>query len=166
MNLFTNLGRALRWLREEREMRQYQVAEAASITKAMLSAYETGKQRPSLDTLEKILVALDCDLEALHEALEVIDTGTRHARARPTERYRRRRLRSTALDTAAIDVYELLGLGSRLAPGEEEALEEMLQGFHKLVRHLHHATRDAFASEITPPGAHSNDREREPDQQP
>ena len=58
MPVFDGLGKALRWLRAKQDKRQYQVAELAGITKAMLSAYETGKQRPSLETLEKIMEAL------------------------------------------------------------------------------------------------------------
>ena len=59
MPIFDGLGRSLRWLRERQVKRQYQVAAGAGITKAMLSAYETGKQNPSLDTLEKILDAAE-----------------------------------------------------------------------------------------------------------
>ena len=73
MSIFNGLGRALRWLRDRQGKRQYQVADAAGITKAMLSAYETGKQKPSLDTLEKILVALECDLNDLHNALQIVN---------------------------------------------------------------------------------------------
>ena len=73
MPIFQGLGRALRWLRDRQGKRQYQVADAAGITKAMLSAYETGKQKPSLDTLEKILAALDCDLNDLHNALQIVN---------------------------------------------------------------------------------------------
>src|SRR6185436_17319730 len=73
MPIFQGLGRALRWLRDRQAKRQYQVADAAGITKAMLSAYETGKQKPSLDTLEKILAALDGDLNDLHNALQIVN---------------------------------------------------------------------------------------------
>src|SRR5262245_59262305 len=73
MPIFQGLGRALRWLRDRQGKRQYQVADAAGITKAMLSAYETGKQKPSLDTLEKILAALECDLNDLHNALQIVN---------------------------------------------------------------------------------------------
>ena len=65
MSILEGLGRSLRWLRDRQSKRQYQVAEGAGITKAMLSAYETGKQKPSLDTLEKILVALDSHPDAV-----------------------------------------------------------------------------------------------------
>src|SRR6185369_7809945 len=73
MSIFHGLGRALRWLRDRQGKRQYQVADAAGITKAMLSAYETGKQKPSLVTLEKILAALDGDLNDLHNALQIVN---------------------------------------------------------------------------------------------
>src|SRR5215213_5490815 len=73
MSIFNGLGRALRWLRDRRGKRQYQIADGAGITKAMLSAYETGKQKPSLDTLEKILTALDCDLNDLHNSLQIVN---------------------------------------------------------------------------------------------
>ena len=73
MSTFQGLGRALRWLRDRQGKRQYQVADAAGITKAMLSAYETGKQKPSLDTLEKILDALDCSLNDLHNSLQIVN---------------------------------------------------------------------------------------------
>ena len=73
MPIFQALGRALRWLRDRQGKRQYQVADAAGITKAMLSAYETGKQKPSLDTLEKILDALDCTLNDLHNSLQIVN---------------------------------------------------------------------------------------------
>src|SRR5262249_8964891 len=73
MSIFHGLGRALRWLRDRQGKRQYQVADAAGITKAMLSAYETGKQKPSLDTLEKILSALECDLNDLHNSLQIVN---------------------------------------------------------------------------------------------
>jgi transcriptional regulator with XRE-family HTH domain len=73
MPIFQGLGRALRWLRDRQAKRQYQVADSAGITKAMLSAYETGKQKPSLETLEKILAALDGDLNDLHNALQIVN---------------------------------------------------------------------------------------------
>ena len=83
MSIFNGLGRALRWLRDRQGKRQYQVADAAGITKAMLSAYETGKQKPTLDTLEKILVALECDLNDLHNALQIVNERPEAIR-RPT----------------------------------------------------------------------------------
>jgi DNA-binding XRE family transcriptional regulator len=69
----SGLGQALRWLREKQTRKQYRVADSAGITKGMLSAYETGRQRPSLETLEKLLETLGCDLNDLHNALQIVN---------------------------------------------------------------------------------------------
>ena len=71
--ILNGLGQALRWLRDRQGKKQYQVADSAGITKGMLSAYETGRQRPSLETLEKILDTLGCDLNDLHNAIQIIN---------------------------------------------------------------------------------------------
>ena len=76
MSAFDGLGKALRWIRDKQAKKQYQVAEAAGVTKAMLSAYETGKQKPSIETLEKILGALQVDLADLFNALQVVNERT------------------------------------------------------------------------------------------
>jgi transcriptional regulator with XRE-family HTH domain len=57
------VGAALRRLREQRGHRQTMAADLAGITRGMLSAYETGRQCPSLATLVAILRALDCTAE-------------------------------------------------------------------------------------------------------
>ena len=72
-SLMTGLGQALRWLRERQARKQYRVADSAGITKGMLSAYETGRQRPSLESLEKLLETLGCDLNDLHNALQIVN---------------------------------------------------------------------------------------------
>ena len=148
MPILEGLGRSLRWLRDRQTKRQYQVAEGAGITKAMLSAYETGKQKPSLDTLEKILLALDCDLSDLHDALQIVNE-------RP-EAMRRASMRDGwpgrrdgepfQGDGGEVNVYRVLGLNRPLAPQAEAALSEMLGGFHKWLRYLHSSTQ------VPPPG--------------
>ncbi|HEX6898804.1 MAG TPA: helix-turn-helix transcriptional regulator [Thermoanaerobaculia bacterium] len=144
MSIFNGLGRALRWLRDRQGKRQYQVADAAGITKAMLSAYETGKQKPSLDTLEKILAALECDLNDLHNALQIVNERPEAIRRPGSGRdnwqgYYRDPQESLqdAGDLSGLNVYRILGLNRQLPPEEERALSEMLDGFHKLVRYLH-----------------------------
>jgi transcriptional regulator with XRE-family HTH domain len=144
MSIFNGLGRALRWLRDRQGKRQYQVADAAGITKAMLSAYETGKQKPSLDTLEKILAALECDLNDLHNALQIVNERPEAIRRPGSSRdswqgyYRdsQESLQETS-DVSGLNVYRILGLNRQLPPQEEQALSEMLDGFHKLVRYFH-----------------------------
>jgi transcriptional regulator with XRE-family HTH domain len=158
MSILQGLGRALRWLRDRQGKRQYQVADAAGITKAMLSAYETGKQKPSLDTLEKILLALECDLNDLHNALQIVNerpeairrgqreaawAGVRHELGELDDRF------GDPGEAPSRDIYRILGVNRRLPPLEEQALSEMLDGFHKLLRYLHAAT--AQRSPAPPP---------------
>jgi transcriptional regulator with XRE-family HTH domain len=64
------VGATLRHLREQRELAQYLVAEIAGITKAMLSAYETGRQCPSLLTLVKLLAALGLSWQEFGRVLQ------------------------------------------------------------------------------------------------
>lgn len=59
MDMFINLGRTLGLLRELRGKSQANVARKAGIGKSQISKYETGKELPKLDSLEKVLKALD-----------------------------------------------------------------------------------------------------------
>ena len=142
MSLFNGLGRAIRWLRDRNNKRQYQVADEAGITKAMLSAYETGKQKPSLDTLEKILTALECDLNDLHNALQIVNDRPEAVRRPGTFREDWLAFRRDAPEESesGLDLYRVLGLSRQLPAEEERALSEMLEGFHKMVRYLHSMT--------------------------
>jgi transcriptional regulator with XRE-family HTH domain len=123
------VGAALRLLRIRGGRRQCQVAVAAGITKAMLSAYETGKRLPSLKTLGPLLDALDADLADLHQAL-VAARQEDVVVARPA-----RSDRDHAYPAQAPEEFEI--------SEEEEALAEILRGFHRLLRHLHRDGRAA-----------------------
>ncbi len=127
--VLTGLGPAIRWIRDRHGRKQYQVADAAGITKGMLSAYETGRQRPSLDTLEKILGTLGCDLQDLHNALQIVN-GRPAASPGPAASW------GGGGGSGGLDVYRILGLPSTLPPEEERALEQLLGGFHRLIRHI------------------------------
>ena len=59
MGMFVNLGRTLGLLRELRGKSQARVAREAGIGKSQLSKYENGKELPKLDSLEKVLKALE-----------------------------------------------------------------------------------------------------------
>jgi transcriptional regulator with XRE-family HTH domain len=65
----------LRDLRIERGLTQVELAERARVSKSMLSLYEGEKQRPQLDTLEKLLDALGVRLGELAARLEGRPTG-------------------------------------------------------------------------------------------
>jgi transcriptional regulator with XRE-family HTH domain len=147
------LGQALRWLRDRQTKKQYQVAEAAGITKGMLSAYETGRQRPSLETLEKILGTLGCDLNDLHHAIQIIN-------GRP-EKMKRRGEEEEALEEPAAatppagggrnELQRVLGQRGPLAFEEERAFSEMLDGFHRLLRYFHDSYSRGTARGERPP---------------
>jgi len=75
------LGPALRRLRQLRALKQYELANRAGLTKAQLSAYETGARSPSIRTLEALLVALQVDLRHLEGALRWARKEHRRPRA-------------------------------------------------------------------------------------
>ncbi len=109
------------------------MANSAGITKGMLSSYETGRQRPSLDTLEKILDSLNCDLNDLHNALQIVN-------GRPEEMRRKADpaplLAPMAGSGTSRDLHEILGVAGPIAPEIEASLGQMLEGFHRFLRHL------------------------------
>jgi len=180
-SVLTGLGPALRWMRERRVRKQYQVAAAAGITKGMLSAYETGRQRPSLETLDKILDTLEVDLHELHNALQIVN-GRPVAFAPPPQRggwdtYPLAAVPASevAEEGSRVDVYSVLGVAGPLPAEQERALSEMLAGFHRLVRFLHGGIAPAAWPAVgetdesaagqpdrVDPGPRSTDRSRKP----
>lgn len=148
-SVLNGLGQALRWLRERHGRKQYQLADTAGITKGMLSSYETGRQRPSIETLEKVLNTLQCDLHDLHNALQIVN-------GRP--QIMRQRLADVAAAPEAararIDVYKILGVVDLMPPEEEKAISQILDGFHRLIRYMHRE-----ASKAAVPGQPPEERE-------
>jgi len=71
-----HIGPALRLLRQVRNLRQYQLAKRAGVTKAMVSAYERGRRLPSLRTLLLLLTALGADFGTLQRALDQVERST------------------------------------------------------------------------------------------
>jgi len=142
-SILSRLGAALRWLRDRQARKQYQVADSAGITKGMLSAYETGRQRPSLETLEKILQTLGCDLNDLHQALRVVNGDLEAPAARSSDAFLREPGRpwagfgGEASPSDAALLTQILGGGPPLDPEEEAALLLMVKGFHRLLRFFH-----------------------------
>lgn len=155
--ILSGLGQALRWLRDRRGRKQYEVAAAAGITKGMLSAYETGRQRPSLDTLEKILATLGCDLNDLHNSIQIVN-------GRPEQMRRRGEGVGTedqepagppAASVAAVgraEVQRILRRHEPLPVEEERALTEMLDGFHRFLRYLHDSLTQSLRRTAPPEG--------------
>lgn len=144
ITVLNGLGQALRWLRERHGKKQYNVADDAGITKGMLSAYETGRQRPSLDTLEKVLGTLGADLHDLHNSLQIVN-------GRP--QIMRQRIVGVAdvPEPGRTDVRKVLGLTGPLPPEEERAIGQILDGFHRLIRYLHERAGRRGGSSGPPP---------------
>ncbi len=142
MSSFNGLGRALRWIRQRQGKKQYEVAEAAKITKAMLSSYENGKQRPTIDTLERILDALEIDLDYLAHAMRVVsqEDERKSGAQRPAGP-----VLAPAASGPFLDLERLIGLTRRLEPAEEHAIGQMLEGFHSLLRYILTQTDDLRA---------------------
>lgn len=140
MASFDELGRALRWVRTRQGKKQYEVAKSAKVTKAMLSSYENQKQRPTLETLERLLEALEIDLEQLAYAIRAVrDEDRRSAGEEPEEEptptssvY----LGSDPLYPGGQELHRTLGLPGPLEPAQEQAVQQILQGFHSLLRYV------------------------------
>jgi transcriptional regulator with XRE-family HTH domain len=142
-SILEGLGFALRWLRDRQGRKQFQVANAAGITKGMLSSYETGRQRPSLDTLEKILDSLGCDLNDLHNALQIVNGRPEGMRRKPDSAVptlsggaAAEGAPGAALGGGHRDLHEILGVAGPIASEIEASLGQMLEGFHRFLRHL------------------------------
>ena len=131
------LGHALRWLRDRQGKKQYQVAEAAGITKGMLSAYETGRQRPSLETLDKLLGTLGCTLHDLHNAIEIVNGRPAIGRTSVLPGDSTLAAAGRWRDRGFPDLYSVLGHSNPLPPDLERAFGQLLDGFHQLVRYMH-----------------------------
>lgn len=70
MSAFEHLSGALRLLRDRRGLTQRQLAEAIESPLKQISGYETGRQRPRIETLDRILAAVGADALDLARAME------------------------------------------------------------------------------------------------
>lgn len=75
--LLRSIGPALRLLRQKRGLRQFEAAQRAGISKAMLSGYENRKRLPSLRSLARVLDALDAGLIDLGRFVEHVERAHR-----------------------------------------------------------------------------------------
>lgn len=59
--MFAELGGTLRALRESKDLSQGELARRAGMGKSQVSKYEKGKELPKLDSLERLLEALEAE---------------------------------------------------------------------------------------------------------
>ena len=69
MAAFEQLARALRLLREHRGLTQRELADAIESPLKQINAYENGRQRPRIETLERILAAVGADAMVLADTM-------------------------------------------------------------------------------------------------
>lgn len=67
------LGAALRLLRQQRRMRQQDLALAAGVNPVLISSYESGRCHPRISTLDRLLQGLNADLHELADAVDRAD---------------------------------------------------------------------------------------------
>jgi transcriptional regulator with XRE-family HTH domain len=138
MTGFKDIGAALRWLRNQRSKKQREVARAAGITPAMLSAYETGKHRPSLDTAERVLAALNCDVVDLTNALQIVkvsEDAFQGSEERPAAGAEGRRS-SAPIEERIHALIRHQGDAEALTQEEEAVLSGLLSSMVQLMRYL------------------------------
>ena len=70
MNVQTQLGMRIRYLRKERKMSQLDLSLESGINKNYLSDLEKGRRNPSLVILNKIALALNIDLATLLKGIQ------------------------------------------------------------------------------------------------
>lgn len=75
MTAFEHLAGALRLLRDRRGLTQQQLAQAIESPVKQISAYETGRQRPRIETLDRILAAVGADAMDLAETMSALESG-------------------------------------------------------------------------------------------
>ena len=124
------LGRVLRDLRIERGLTQVELAQRARVSKSMLSLYEGEKQRPQLDTLEKLLDALGVRLGELAERLE----GRPMEQTGDSKRRGPRRSRPGAPEASGLEAGGLELEASRLEAEAAAAATTVLRGIGVLLR--------------------------------
>lgn len=60
-----DIGKNIRFLRQQRKMSQDQLAEALHVTRQTVSNYETGRSRPDVEMLTTLAAALDADVKEI-----------------------------------------------------------------------------------------------------
>lgn len=81
MALAKEVGRCIRALRRQRGLTQAELAELIDRSETFLRAVERGVSAPSLETLERLTVALDVPAAGLFPCDNGSSTTERHARA-------------------------------------------------------------------------------------
>jgi transcriptional regulator with XRE-family HTH domain len=83
MTFLESVAPALRLLRKRAGLTQRGLAEISGVSKNLLSNWETGATQPSMESLAKVLEALDVDLLDFHNTIRLL-TGKAVEKAGPS----------------------------------------------------------------------------------
>lgn len=141
MSMWKNLGKALGLLREVRGKSQSNVAHEAGIGKSQLSKYENGKELPKLDSLEKVLNALEVGHFEFFYTLHLVDSRAADLAREGGP------VREDPLPAAGLPPLSALNRGtSLLSPGTDQAFAGLFVDLLSLYRTL-------FEQALQPPAA-------------
>ena len=70
MNIITQLGMRIRFLRKNKKMSQLDLSLEAGVNKNYISDLEKGRRNPTLLILNKIAIALNIDLATLFKGIQ------------------------------------------------------------------------------------------------
>ena len=70
MNIQTQLGMRIRYLRKERKMSQLDLSLESGVNKNYISDLEKGRRNPTIVILNRIAVALNIDLATLFKGIQ------------------------------------------------------------------------------------------------
>lgn len=65
MNIRTKVGENIRAIRQEKKISLRDLEKITGIARGHLSNIETGKQNATLETIQQLATALDCDVQIL-----------------------------------------------------------------------------------------------------
>ena len=143
-----HLGRALAVLREKRHDTQEDVARNAGVTPSMISNYERGKEKPSIESLWKILSAMNCSFMDLEAALRFVrgdhfPVRSEHWHIQVDKGYGPgvAQAQFSSSGQPGIDVRQLLGTEEdTLSPEVAQCFSAMLQIFWRLAGQVERRT--------------------------
>jgi transcriptional regulator with XRE-family HTH domain len=61
----TKFGERMRQAREKKGMTQYELADVLNVNQITISTWERGTREPSIETIRKISITLNCSLDFL-----------------------------------------------------------------------------------------------------
>lgn len=129
-----HLGKALAILREKTGKTQQQIGDAANVTASMISKWERSKEKPTLESLWKMLTAMGCTWVDLEAALRFIGGEAFPVKSRfwnitigSTEYPQHLSARAAEVADLGMDPSLLLPDARSLPPEKEEAFLAMLR---------------------------------------